>query len=191
MDPREMETQIRHTSDSDLFAALDLSRQGLAAVRAAVEAEDHPAAYRAWADCRAARDGITLVPIGDPEVDEELLPAAEVEAWLRADPPRVESWIRRAEPVMRHEITGWGDVTHQHGEVVDFDFDYGWNGKYGFHYWFWAQPLLMAYHATGGTGYLAEFDRPFGQWHEQRDAVPDRIIWDGLGLAWVWAVNAK
>jgi hypothetical protein len=178
----DMETRIKHISDADLFAALDLNLPALALVKNAVNAGDYPAAYRAWAGYWAAKDKITLVHCGDPELDGELLPAAEVEARLRADPTQGKAWIQRAEPVMRHEITGWGNVTHQHGDVVDFNFDYGWNGKYGFHYWGWAEPLLMAYHATADTRYLAEFDRLFGQWCEQRDAVRDAIIWDGLGL---------
>ena len=48
--------------------------------------------------------------------------------------------------------------------------------------WGWAEPLLMAYHATADAKYLGEFDRLFGQWYEQRDTVRDAIIWDGLGL---------
>src|SRR5690349_15071159 len=49
------ETRMRHISDADLFAALDLTPPALAAVRAAVEAADWPAAYAAWAAYFAQR----------------------------------------------------------------------------------------------------------------------------------------
>ncbi|MEP7356021.1 MAG: heparinase II/III family protein, partial [Anaerolineales bacterium] len=47
--------RMRHISDADLFAALDLSRPGLEQVRAAVERADWTAAYQAWAVYFAGR----------------------------------------------------------------------------------------------------------------------------------------
>lgn len=177
-----LERQIKHIADADLFAALDLDRPALKAVKSAVEAGDEQAAYRAWAAYWDAKERITSI-----EHEGRLAPMAEVAATLRADSARVAQARRDAEPVMRHEIRGWGDVTHQHGEVVDFNFDYGRSGKYGFHYWGWSVPLLTAYHATGDSEYLAEFDRLFNAWYEQRDAVRGPIghldvIWYELGL---------
>ncbi|MBM3335089.1 hypothetical protein FJY63_10555, partial [Candidatus Sumerlaeota bacterium] len=107
-DANYLDSQIKHISDANLFAALDLNRPGLAAVKEAADAGDYPAAYRAWADYWTAKDKITLV-----EYERELRPIAEVETALRADPAQRRSLIRQAERVMRHEITGWGSVTHQ------------------------------------------------------------------------------
>jgi len=42
------ERRMRHISDADLFAAMDLSRPGLGVVRAAVERSDWEAASEAW-----------------------------------------------------------------------------------------------------------------------------------------------
>ena len=177
-----LDRQIKHISDADLFAALDLRHDGLEAVRAAVEAKDYPAAYRAWAAYWNAKDKVNVIAHG-----EGLRPMADVEATLRAKPATVEHAIRSAAPVLRHEIGGWGKVSHDHGEVVDFNFDYGRSGKYGFHYWGWSRPLLTAYHATGEQRYLAAFDRLFNQWYEQRDTVKGAIngldaVWYELGL---------
>ena len=180
--PEYLDQQIKHISDADLFAALDLDRPGLAKVKTAAEAADYPAAYRAWAAYWNAKERISLIGHGG-----HLQPMAEVSAELRADPTRVKQAQRDAEPVMRHEIRGWGNVTHQHGPVVDFNFDYGRSGKYGFHYWGWSTPLLTAYHAGGEQKYLAEFDSLFNAWYEQRDAVHGAIrnldaVWYELGL---------
>lgn len=181
-DGEYLEHQIKHIADEDLFAALDLDRPGLNDVKKAVEAADYQGAYRAWAAYWDAKDKLAWI-----EHDGQLQPMDEVSAALAADPARVKLAQRDAEPVMRHEIRGWGSVTHQHGELVDFNFDYGRAGKYGFHYWGWSVPLLTAYHATGDAKYLAEFDRLFNAWYEQRDAVRGAnrntdVVWYELGL---------
>ena len=177
-----LENQIKHVADADLFAAIDLDRPELASVKSAVEAGDYPAAYRAWASYWSAKEKLAWI-----EHDGHLQPMAQVSGVLAADPARVKQAARDAEPLMRHEICGWGSVTHQHGETVDFNFDYGRSGKYGFHYWAWSAPLLTAYHATEEAKYLAEFDRLFNDWYLQRDAVQGAIrnldvIWYELGL---------
>lgn len=180
--PEYLDRQIKHISDADLFAALDLARPEMAKVKTAVEAADYRAAYRAWAEYWSEKEKISLIPD-----DGHLRKMADVAAKLRADPGRVQEAVRDAAPVMRHEIRGWGTVTHQHGDVVDFNFDYGRSGQYGFHYWAWSEPLLRAYHATGEPKYLAEFDRLFNTWYRQRDQVQGAIrgldvIWYELGL---------
>ena len=48
--------RMRHISDADLFAAMDLSRPGLGAVRNAVEHASWEAAYQAWASYLVARE---------------------------------------------------------------------------------------------------------------------------------------
>src|SRR5206468_12633649 len=71
--------------------------------------------------------------------------------------------------------------------VVDFNAEYGRNGKYGFHYWSWARPLIVSFLLTNDQKYLAEFDALFNAWYEQRDRVHGGIpsldvIWYELGL---------
>ncbi len=181
-DPAYMDTQIKHISDADLFAAIDLERPGLERVKAAVAAADYASAYAAWADYWDAKDKLTLVQQG-----EGLQPLEEAIAQGRGDADAIAAAVAAAEPLMRHEITGWGDVTHQHGDVIDFNHFYGTSGQYGFHYWYWSVPLFSAWYATGDEKYLEKFDLFFNQWYEQRDAVQGRIkdldvIYYELGL---------
>lgn len=181
-DPNYLDQHIKHIDDSNLFKALNLELPALAAVKNAVEAGDYNLAYRAWADYWDAKNKVTLI-----EHDGGLLPIAKVEAILRADPALILQIEKNAEPLMRHKIRGWGNVTHQHGYIVDFNYDYGSSGKYGFHYWGWSKPILTAFHATGDVKYITEFDLLFNQWYEQRDMVQGNIngldvIWYELGL---------
>jgi hypothetical protein len=181
-DKQYLQTQIKHMTDRDLFAALDLDKPALAKIKVAVEAGDYTAAYRAWAAYWDANKTVDAVAHG-----HTLKPVAALHKELRAQPDRVAEARRDAEPVMRHQINGWGNVTRQHGPVVDFNFNYGKSGKYGFHYWSWSQPLLTAFHATGEETYLAKFDELFHQWYEQRDAVRGGFghldpVWYELGL---------
>src|SRR4051812_44210249 len=50
------ERRMRHITDADLFAAMDLTRPGLELVRAPAERADWPAAYEAWAAYFAGRE---------------------------------------------------------------------------------------------------------------------------------------
>ncbi|OGG52980.1 MAG: hypothetical protein A3F84_19220 [Candidatus Handelsmanbacteria bacterium RIFCSPLOWO2_12_FULL_64_10] len=161
-DPTYLDRQIKHLSDPDLFAAMDLDRPGLEEVKAAVARADYPAAYGAWARHWASRPGFAYLNSGTPFYTVE--EARKVFAGSNA-------YTAAADQIVAHNIRGWGNVTIQHGPVVDFNADYGNNGKYGFHYWGWSTPLLWACLGTGKTGYLDAFDELFNQWYEQRDRV--------------------
>ena len=71
--------------------------------------------------------------------------------------------LAAADKVVHHNITGWGTVTIQHGAVVDFNADYGRNGKYGFHYWDWAKPLDARF-CNWALPRLPSLARPAGFW---------------------------
>jgi hypothetical protein len=176
-DPTYLQQQIKHISDGDLFAAMNLNQAGLEAVKMAVEAGNYPAAYTAWGEYWDSRPGFAYVNSGTPffTVDKamEIFPKG--------------SYTASADRVVARDITGWGGVTIQHGHIVDFNADYGQSGKYGFHYWGWSRPLLYAYMQTRDTKYLDAFDELFNQWYEQRDDVVGGFshldsIWYELGL---------
>ncbi len=176
-DPVYLDGQIKHISDPDLFAAMDLNRAGLADVKRAVDQGEYGAAYEAWGAYWDARTGFDYINVGIPyhSVDQ----AFEYFS--------TRNYTAAADRVAAHNITGWGGVTIQHGPVVDFNADYGRSGKYGFHYWGWSGPLLWAYLGTRDTKYLDVFDRLFNQWYEQRDDVEGAYahldpIWYELGL---------
>ena len=176
-DPEYLDEQIKHISDPDLFAAMDLSRAGLENVKRAVDRGDYAAAYEAWGTHWDAGPGFDYINAGIPyyTVDEAFRYFS------------TKSYTAVADRVAAHNITGWGGVNIQHGPVVDFNADYGRGGKYGFHYWEWSQPLLWAYMGTRNTKYLDAFDELFNQWYEQRDNVvgadaDKHPIWYELGL---------
>ncbi|MCK4623670.1 MAG: alginate lyase family protein [Phycisphaerae bacterium] len=163
--PAYLDRKIKHISNAELCGAIDLTRPGLEEVRKSVKARDYKAAYRAWGAYWAKT--------------HQVKPPAPQK-------PPGKRLLDRAAAIMRHEITGWGDVTIKHGPVVDFNANYGNSGKYGFHYWFWSRTLLNAYRATGDEKYLACFDKLFNQWYEQRDRVTNpfpavSVVWYELG----------
>ncbi len=176
-DPAYLDQQIKHISDPDLIAALDLNRAGLEDVKRAVDQGDYATAYAAWGKYWDAGPGFAYVNVSTPFYTIE-------EAFNAFRPG---SYTATADRVVAHNIMGWGGVTIQHGAVVDFNADYGRSGKYGFHYWGWSRPLLWAYLSTRDTKYLDAFDDLFNQWYEQRDDVVGAIarldpIWYELGL---------
>ncbi len=167
LDPDYLDKKIKHISDKELFASMDLTRPELAKVRKAAEAADYRGAYRAWA-------------VYWKQTHQAKPPSPQKSPSKRL--------LDRAAKIMRHEIRAWGDVTIKHGPVVNFDADYGVGGKYGFHKWFWSNPLLRAYRTTSDEKYLSCFDELFNQWYQQRDRIsspapPQSVIWYELGLA--------
>ncbi|HEY1685339.1 MAG TPA: alginate lyase family protein [Tepidisphaeraceae bacterium] len=103
--------------------------------------------------------------------------------------PHREQILTAAERILRHDIQGWGDISIQHGSVVNFNANYGRSGKYGFHYWFWARPLLQAFLLTSDQRYLDELAALFDAWYDQLPGIRgeienlDVIFYElGLGL---------
>ena len=177
-DPAYLSRQIKHISDADLFAAMDLELDGLQEVKRAAQSQDYSVAYTAWGDYWASRSGFEYVNAGIPlyTLDE-----------ARKEYAGSSSYTAAADRVVAHDIVGWGGARIQHGPVVDFNAEYGDSGKYGFHYWHWSKPLLRAYLATGRTSYLDAFGELFNQWYEQRDDVVGAftnldVVWYELGL---------
>jgi len=167
--PDFFEHSIRNISDADLFAAIDLTPSALKEVRRAVEAKDYPGAYRAWAEywSTVADDRGRFYGEGDLLMNR----AAAVQSLE----PRRAQVIADADVVAAHKITGWGDVTIQHGPVVDFNADYGRSGKYGFNYWGWSRKLIDAYLLTSDPKYASAFEEMFNQWYEQRNRIHGEI----------------
>ncbi len=167
LEPDYLDKKIKHISDEEVFASLDLARPGLEEVNNAVKARDYRRAYLAWAAYwKRTHQEKPASPQDSPS----------------------KRLLEHTAGIVRHEISGWGGITVKHGPVVNFNTDgYGAGGKAGFHYWGWSRSLLRAYHATGDEKYLACFDELFNQWYEQRDDVKSpsvfSIIWNELGAA--------
>ena len=161
--------RMRHISDVDLFATLDLSPSGLSAVRAAVTAATAGAewagAYAAWSAHFAARQKPVPVMNGDGYAG---LPDNLRQA--RGGPVQEAARQIAQTPV---DFTG-----HSHGRTP----------LYGLHYLNWLQPLLLAYALDRDEAHIRAFVQLFNQWYECRDQVVGEIetldvIWYTLGLA--------
>jgi hypothetical protein len=159
------ERRMRHISDEDLFAALDLSRPGLEAVRAAADAQDWQAAYTAWGQYFARRSQ----PVAVINLDGY----ARLPAELRQ---------ARGQPIIEAALK-------LGREPVDYTgASHGKSKLYGFHYFVWMQPLLDAYAIERDERHIEAFVRLFNQWYETSDQVAGEIfsldvIWYTLGLA--------
>jgi hypothetical protein len=166
--PRISRSRMMNIPSRDLFAAMDLGGQELAEIRSAAGKARYQDACAAWGGYFADRSTPTHMP----------QPACE------GGPALV---VKEAERVVDHEIQGWHTVTHKFGKLVDFNAEWGRNGKYGTHYLAWMTPLRGAFELTGDTRYPACFDDLFNQWYEQRDRIDhpkpgQHVIFYELGI---------
>jgi len=159
------ERRMRHISDPDLWAALDLTRPGLAKVRAAAERAEWAAAAEAWRDYMTTRD--------------QPMPGFSLETY-----DRLSFKLRRAR--------GWPirqQARRMAKQRVDFTgASHGRTPLYGVHYLLWLLPLLQAYALERDPLHISTFVRIFNQWYDTRDQVHGEIesldvIWYTLGLA--------
>jgi hypothetical protein len=156
---------MRHISDEDLFAAMDLTRPGLEGVRAAVERADWTAAYEAWAAYFSRR--------------ERPVPLVNLDAYNALSAALRES---RGQSVI--------EAARQLG-AQPFDFVTprpGRSALYGLHYMLWMQPLITAYAIDRSDDHIRTFAALLNNWYENRDRVVSEIysidvIWYTLGLA--------
>ncbi len=158
MPPGVSRSKMRHISQKDLFAALNLDLPGLEAVREAATTGRWKDACSAWGAYFAGR-----------KTGRNLVDRFE----RRPGPDAIE----QAERLVKHEITyqGWQTPTYRFGKRVDFNADWGQSGKYGMHYWFWSDPLRVAYAKTGELKFAECFQELFNQWYDQRDDIENTI----------------
>ncbi|PWU45072.1 hypothetical protein DLJ47_35260 [Micromonospora sp. S4605] len=111
-------------------------------------------------DLRAHLDSRTdVAPVRDP-----LRWAAQV-----ADTPRASEVLAEAEKLL--------------DQPVDFlDPTHGRSGLYGFHYLYWANPLVQGYALTRDQRYAERFAAILDDWYRDRDQV--RGEWPGLDVVW-------
>src|SRR6266851_5774434 len=157
--------RMRHISDADLFAAVDLSRPGLGAMRNAVEHASWEAAYQAWASYLMLREQ----PVAVMSLDGY----AGLDSSLRQ--ARSQPILAKARQIAQAPVDFTGN---SHGRTP----------LYGVHYMLWMLPLLQAYALDHDPAHIETFVRLFNQWYETRDQVVGEIesldvIWYTLGLA--------
>ncbi|HTY58399.1 MAG TPA: heparinase II/III family protein, partial [Bacteroidota bacterium] len=168
---------IHEVSDEDLWSSIDTAREGLGQVRGALRRGDRAAAVEAWEAYRRATGGPVYITRTDHLLldTDRLTDTAAFRAELEAAPEERDSILVRANEMLRNVIRPWGDVVLNFGDRVDFNREVGQSGKYGFHYWMWSRPLLMAYVLTRKDAYLRKFDELFNRWYEQRNSISGSI----------------
>lgn len=183
-------SKIRTITDAECFAALDLDVPGLKPVADALGRQGPEALYRAWGEfwTRSARPRY-VTKTSQLLIDTDLLTdEGDFRATIAAKPAERDTIIARADELLRNTIRTWGDRVEQFGPVVDFNRDVGQSGRYGFHYWWWARPLIWAAYLTGDERYLDKFQQLFNQWYDQRNSItrgfPDLdVVFYELGIS--------
>jgi hypothetical protein len=168
-----VEHQIKDISDSDLLQALRLDQPALKEIDHAFRTSRWEDAFRAWGTYWDLKRQPTYVTqnVGFL-LDTDMLKSYEdARAYSQHHLQEMDSTLDRAKALLRNIIRPWGDFEVDFGTKVDFNREIGQSGKYGFHYWWWAKPLLMAYVTTQDQRYLAKFDELFHQWYFQRNAI--------------------
>ena len=188
-DPAYVRENIREISDSNLWNSIDLSRPGLERIRRQALDGKFEEAARSWASYwQSKRQAVYVTETQQLLLDTDML--TDVESF-RASMSRSQvdrdTIFARAGMILRNAIRTWGDTVLQFGEKVDFNRETGQSGKYGFHYWYWCRPLLMAWLLSGDDRYPAKFENLFNTWYEQRNSIthwfPDLdVVYYELGL---------
>ncbi len=176
-DPAFVRDRIREITDRDLWASMDLRAHGLGGVRAAVRSGRFDDAAAAWGKYwNGKRKPAYITQTDHLFLDTDLLTdTASFRRALGALPEERDTILARAALILRGAIRPWGDTLMQFGSQVDFDREVGRSGKYGFHYWMWSRPLIMAFVLTRDSSYPAGFDRLFNDWYDQRNGIHSEI----------------
>ena len=188
-DPAYVRERIREISDSDLWGSLDLGRPALESVREAVSKKDYAGAATSWGAYWVGKNQPAYITQTDHLfLDTDMLTdTASFRIALNRSPGERDTILSRASMILRNAIRPWGDTVMQFGDRVDFNREVGKSGKYGFHYWMWSRPLIMAYVLTRDQAYPAKFDRLFNEWYEQRNSISSSlpgldVVYYELGL---------
>ncbi len=152
---------------------MDLDRAGLGEVPKFVRDRHFGQAATAWSTYWSAKKQPGYLTSMDHLLQntDMLMSVGDFQKAMLHSPEERDTIIARAEQILQNRITTWGDNVIEFGKKVDFNRDMGQSGKYGFHYWIWSRPLIMASVITGNEKYLAKFDQLFNRWYEQRNSI--------------------
>ena len=176
-DPAYVRQRIREISDNDLWGSMDTDRPGLEEVRESLRNGSAGGAAAAWGAYWTARKQPSYLTQTDHLfLDTDILTdTASFRAALAQSPEERDTILARAAMILQNAIRPWGDTVMRFGERVDFNREVGQSGKYGFHYWMWSRPLIMAFVLTGDQKYPGKFDQLFNEWYEQRNSISSSI----------------
>ena len=171
--PAYVREAIQEIDDVHLWNSIDLNRGGLQDLRESVMAGNFEGAAIAWGVYWSAKKQPSYVTSMDhlfPDTDLLESPTDFRDEMLQS-PDQRDTIIARADLILQNTIRTWGNSVITFGKDVDFNRDMGQSGKYGFHYWIWSRPLLMASVLTGDEKYLNKFDQLFNAWYGQRNSI--------------------
>jgi hypothetical protein len=189
--PTYVEQAIREIADEQLWAAVDLGRPGLEDVRAFVQNGEFERAAAAWGTYWVCGNRPRFVSAMDHLVIDTdiLMSPASFRKAMQNSPEERDTILARADEILGNRINTWGSNVVDFGAQVDFNKPMGQSEIYGFHYWVWSRPLLMASVMTGDEKYLGKFDELFNRWYDQRNSIArgfpefDVVYYElGLGL---------
>jgi hypothetical protein len=181
--------QIKDISNQDLLQAIRLDQSALADVNEAFRKKQWEQTFQAWGAYWNLKQQPKYVTqnVGFLLDTDMLKGYDEAHLYVQQHPQEMDSVFARATSLLRNIIRPWGDFEVDFGSKVDFNREIGQSGKYGFHYWWWSKPLLVAYVVNRDQRYLSKFDELFHQWYDQRNAITNGfpnldVVYYELGL---------
>jgi len=186
LEPDYFEKKIAHISDAELYESIDW-RILPGQTETAKDAKMYTTAIEAFITKKARKGGNDRY-YGYSQSDESaFITVDEYRALMRADTARYNTLMRYAEEVVNYNIP-YGTSHFKFEKAIDFNYNFGESGKYGFHYWGWGYYLTSAYMLTRDARYVEAFDAMFNQWYEQRNSISNPlpqfdVVWYELGIA--------
>jgi hypothetical protein len=185
LDPQYFQKKIADISDQELYESLDWTKIS--------EGRKAPA--------KNIRTEVSRILIADKERKIEncrfygfnqfneraFITVDEYRSLMNGDTAKYNSLMRNAQNVLDYNIP-YGVRFFKFDGAIDFDYNFGESGKYGFHYWGWGYYLTCAYMLTGDKRYVEAFDAMFNRWYEQRNSIKNTlrqydVVWYELGIA--------
>lgn len=176
-DPAYVRQHIQEISTQELWSSLNLDLPGLDRMRADAAAGRFTDAAAAWgAYWKAKTQPAYITQTDHLYLDTDLLTApGSFRVAMERSPEEGDTILVRAGLILHNVIRTWGDSVINFGDRVDFNRAIGHSLKYGFHYWMWSRPLIMAAVLTGDQKYVVKFDELFNEWYEQRNSITRSI----------------
>ncbi len=184
LDPRSFDNEIATISDEDLFESIAWDalahRKGPTVGR-----DDYKAAFSKLITRKTQENNRYY---GYSQFDEgAYMTVDEYRELMKANTMKYNTVMQYAKDVLDYNIP-YGTRHFKFDKAIDFNYNFGESGKYGFHYWGWGYYLTSAYMLTGDERYVKAFDAMFNQWYEHRNSISNTlpqfdVVWYELGIA--------
>lgn len=186
LDPDYFERRVANLSDEDLYQSIDWRKASTKKTRRA-EGENYSTAIETFIAKKGQQPDNDRY-YGYSEFDEGgFMTVDEYRALMKADTTKHKTLMQNAENVVNYNIP-YGNRHFRFEGAIDFNYNFGESGKYGFHYWGWGYYLTSAFMLTGDKKYVEVFDEMFNQWYEQRNRISNTlreydVVWYELGIS--------